>query len=177
MGRFTTKSRITNIVEMATEVLRSIGQEDDVLAVLELMNKSTIHLSEDVLRCIRGIRDKCQKAEKEEQTHGETNHYSWRRGGPSHTSSTTVNSLHTSSSKQKESSYPSINQWRGQQPAKAPSRHHGSHEKPAGRYVSKFTNATSPIEDKILNQVILNKLNKFSQANYDEVKQFLQQNQ
>jgi len=164
---------------MATEVLRTIPimQEDDILAVIELMKNPTTPLSEDVLRCIRGIRDKCQKAEKEEQMHGETNQYSWRRGGSSHTTSSSipVNSLHVSSSKQKESSYPSVNQWRGQQPTKAPSRHHSSHEKPAGRYVSKFTNITSPIEDKILNQVILNKLNKFSQANYEEVKQFLQQ--
>jgi len=41
--------------------------------------------------------------------------------------------------------------------------------------VSKFRSHESPVEDKILNQVILNKLNKFSAANYDEVKLFLQQ--
>lgn len=43
------------------------------------------------------------------------------------------------------------------------------------RYVSKFQNNDTPVEDKILNQVILNKLNKFSASNYDEVKAFLQQ--
>jgi hypothetical protein len=109
----------------------------------------------------------------DEQHHGETNQYSWRRGGSSNTSNST-NSLH-SSSKPKDSSHPTVNQWRGQPPTKAPSRHHGSHDKPVSRYVSKFTNVVSPIEDKILNQVILNKLNKFSQANYNEVKQFLEQ--
>ena len=44
-----------------------------------------------------------------------------------------------------------------------------------GRYVSKFKNTESTVEEKILNQVILNKLNKFSAANYDEIKIFLQQ--
>jgi hypothetical protein len=46
---------------------------------------------------------------------------------------------------------------------------------PSGRYVSKFTNSETPVEEKILNQVILNKLNKFSGANYEDVKSFLQQ--
>lgn len=44
------------------------------------------------------------------------------------------------------------------------------------RYVSKFQNSeNSGVEDKILNNIILSKLNKFSTVNYDEVKAFLQQ--
>ena len=70
------------------------------------------------------------------------------------------------------------NRWRGQtglrsQQARSST---GSTEKPLqNRYVSKFQNSESPVEDKILNQVILNKLNKFSVSNYDDVKAFLQQ--
>jgi hypothetical protein len=41
------------------------------------------------------------------------------------------------------------------------------------RYVSKFHNGTKVGDDKILNTVILNKLNVFSIKTYDDVKQFL----
>ena len=73
------------------------------------------------------------------------------------------------------------NQWRGQSTLspvykQTPNRQSNTPvEKSSKRYVSKFTNTATPVEDKILNQVILNKLNKFSQANYQEVKEFLQQ--
>ena len=43
------------------------------------------------------------------------------------------------------------------------------------RYVSRFRNSETPVEETILNQVILNKLNKFSEVNYEDVKQFLKQ--
>lgn len=46
--------------------------------------------------------------------------------------------------------------------------------KPPQKYVSRFTNGTSKsVDDKILNTIILGKLNKFSQANYDEIKEFM----
>ena len=44
------------------------------------------------------------------------------------------------------------------------------------KYVSKFKNVeTTKLDDKILNNIINGKLNKFSPANYDEIKQFLEQ--
>lgn len=52
----------------------------------------------------------------------------------------------------------------------------GSQPSPSRRYVSKFNNTeTSKVDDKILNTIINGKLNKFSPANYDEIKQFLEQ--
>ena len=46
--------------------------------------------------------------------------------------------------------------------------------KPPQKYVSKFTNSTSKsVDDKILNTIILGKLNKFSKANYDDIKEFM----
>jgi hypothetical protein len=46
--------------------------------------------------------------------------------------------------------------------------------KPPQKYVSRFTNGTSKsVDDKILNTIILGKLNKFSKANYDEIKEFM----
>lgn len=43
----------------------------------------------------------------------------------------------------------------------------------APRYVSMFKSSTEPVEATIVNTIILNKLNKFSPANYEEVKEFL----
>ena len=43
------------------------------------------------------------------------------------------------------------------------------------RYQSKFKNSTQPVEDKILNNIILSKLNKFSGATYNEIRDFLYQ--
>jgi hypothetical protein len=41
------------------------------------------------------------------------------------------------------------------------------------KYVSKFKNTEEKLEDTIVNTIILNKLNKFSPANYEDVKEFL----
>jgi hypothetical protein len=43
------------------------------------------------------------------------------------------------------------------------------------RYQSRFRNSTQPVEDKILNNIILSKLNKFSDATYVDVREFLYQ--
>jgi hypothetical protein len=43
----------------------------------------------------------------------------------------------------------------------------------ATKYVSMFKSSVEPVEATIVNTIILNKLNKFSPANYDEVKEFL----
>uniref|UniRef100_A0A6C0BC89 MIF4G domain-containing protein n=1 Tax=viral metagenome TaxID=1070528 RepID=A0A6C0BC89_9ZZZZ len=45
----------------------------------------------------------------------------------------------------------------------------------AGRYQSKFKNSMQPVEEKILNNIILSKLNKFSTATYGDVRDFLYQ--
>jgi len=46
---------------------------------------------------------------------------------------------------------------------------------PSSRYQSKFKNSSQPVEDKILNNIILSKLNKFSGATYSDVRDFLYQ--
>lgn len=46
---------------------------------------------------------------------------------------------------------------------------------PMGRYQSKFHNSTQEVEDKILNNIILSKLNKFSDSTYVDVRDFLYQ--
>ena len=46
---------------------------------------------------------------------------------------------------------------------------------PQARYQSKFKNSTQPVEEKILNNIILSKLNKFSETTYLDVREFLYQ--
>lgn len=46
---------------------------------------------------------------------------------------------------------------------------------PAARYQSKFKNSNQPVESKILNNIILSKLNKFSPATYADIRDFLYQ--
>jgi hypothetical protein len=43
------------------------------------------------------------------------------------------------------------------------------------KYQSKFKNSSQPVDDKILNVIILSKLNKFSQKTYAEIRDFLYQ--
>ena len=46
---------------------------------------------------------------------------------------------------------------------------------PIPKYQSKFKNSTQPVDDKILNNIILSKLNKFSPKTYNEIRDFLYQ--
>ena len=44
---------------------------------------------------------------------------------------------------------------------------------PNQKYVSKFKKTTDKVEDTILNTILLGKLNKFSEPNYNEIKEFI----
>jgi hypothetical protein len=46
---------------------------------------------------------------------------------------------------------------------------------PPTRYQSKFKNTSQPVEEKILNNIILSKLNKFSASTYADIRDFLYQ--
>jgi hypothetical protein len=60
-----------------------------------------------------------------------------------------------------------------------PSKHHSWQENgdgfrhPPQKYVSKFKKSSEKVEDTILNTILLGKLNKFSQPNYNEIKEFI----
>lgn len=51
----------------------------------------------------------------------------------------------------------------------------GTPPPPVPKYQSKFKNSNQPVDDKILNNIILSKLNKFSAKTYTEVRDFLYQ--
>jgi hypothetical protein len=63
--------------------------------------------------------------------------------------------------------------------ASGPGTPGGGHSTPStpssGRYQSMFKNTAQPVEDKILNNIILSKLNKFSGNTYNEIRDFLYQ--
>lgn len=44
---------------------------------------------------------------------------------------------------------------------------------PPQKYVSRFKKSSEKVEDTILNTILLGKLNKFSEQNYDEIKEFI----
>ena len=47
------------------------------------------------------------------------------------------------------------------------------HRGPPPKYVSKFKKASDNVDDTILNTILLGKLNKFSESNYSEIKEFI----
>jgi len=158
--------------------------EGCVLELLKLRQHCTQSLSNEIVCRIRTIREKCQQSERKENSDG-GNQFAWRRGGSSGqggSGSSVAGGNSGNVGKHSRSVVIHSNQWRGQSGLSGISKpvvqgvaQSPNSEKISKRYVSKFTNSSSPVEDKILNQVILNKLNKFSQTNYQEVKEFLQQ--
>lgn len=124
-----------------------------VCQLLDLRKDCTQSLPDDVVRRIATVRGLCQAAEA---TDG-NGQFAWRRGTQSRGGSSSSHS----------------HRWRNS--ANSQKTQSPGNERPAGRQVSKFTNSEAPVENKILNQVILNKLNKFSSANQVEVKEFLEQ--
>jgi hypothetical protein len=92
----------------------------------------------------------------------------WRRGSPT---------MHESSSSSSLGGFQPA-------PLKKPMFRGGAPEAPAapqpsagppGKYQSKFKNSNQPVNDKILNNIILSKLNKFSDKTYADIRDFLYQ--
>ena len=57
----------------------------------------------------------------------------------------------------------------------SPVSHTSSTPPPIPKYQSKFKNSNQPVDDKIINVIILSKLNKFSQKTYVDIRDFLYQ--
>jgi hypothetical protein len=153
-------------MEILSKSMADTVQPIEVLVqeLLELRQNCTQSLSDEIVRRIHSVRSLCKEAEAIDGN-GQIN---WRKV------SSNTNGYHGSNNRQ--SFHPgsgSSARWRGSGQS-SPNSQSGS-EKSVQKYVSKFKNSDTPVEDKILNQVILNKLNKFSNANYQEIKEFLEQ--
>jgi hypothetical protein len=68
---------------------------------------------------------------------------------------------------------PSSSGFTNAKPHKKPFESASSDPKPVQKYVSKFKKATDDIDGAILNTILRGKLNKFSQSNFEEIKEFI----
>ena len=143
--------------------------ESIVWEVFNLRQSCTQKVPDSVFQKIQTIRKTCIQAEASEGTQ-----QSWRKSGGGGGSGGNRQSNQPVSGTQQS--------WRrgGQTQSQSSPSKHGQPTtphtyQPHTRYVSKFTNSAVPVENTILNKVILNKLNTFSEQNYTDVKAFLQQ--
>jgi len=149
------------------EVKSMAGPESVILQLANLRHSCVITLPDSVNVKIQGIKEATSRSETNESQLG------WRRTGPSTPSGGWRSGHHANSYKP---AHGNGNNQRSQ-PSSQPQQQQvqqqgqGSHQ----RYVSRFRKSEAPVDETILNTVILNKLNKFSEVNYEEVKQFLKQ--
>jgi hypothetical protein len=181
-------SRTVNLegLNMASQV----GPESIIFNLMALRSGVTLSLPDDLVSKLQKIKESMGKPEG-------SDHLGWRRGATNNNNNSSASS--PSSSTTGSHRHGGGNDWRSgsqQSSYKPPSssnhRHGGGHHHhhhhhqgsssssnnspiPHQKYVSRFRNNDTPVEETILNQVILNKLNKFSEVNYEEVKQFLKQ--
>ena len=99
----------------------------------------------------------------------------WRKGTPETGSPYRFPSSGDSSHGKRMNFKGSIENSSSKQPFKAGEPATGSTPPPIPKYQSKFKNSTQPVDDKILNNIILSKLNKFSPKTYNEIRDFLYQ--
>lgn len=141
--------------------------EEIITHVCKLGQYTTHTFSEDVARKITQVREKCIQAEKNDSGSGQGSGLNnWRRQQSSGSSS---------------HRHGIVNNFRGgvAQSAQAPSSSSHTHGKSSHplpqKYTSMFKQENTNVEERILNKVILNKLNDFCEKNYDEIKAFFQQ--
>jgi hypothetical protein len=153
-------------MEILSKSMADPAQPIEVLVqeLFELRQDCAQTLPDDIIRRIHAVRSLCKDAEALDGN-GQIN---WRKVGGQH-------NFHSPNHKGSNFHGGAQGQMRWRGPPQSSQPPSNQTEKTVTRYVSKFKNSDSPVEDKILNQVILNKLNKFSNANYEEIKEFLEQ--
>jgi hypothetical protein len=161
-----------------------VGPESIIFNLLALRSGVTLSLPDELVSKLQKIKESMGKSEG-------SDHLGWRRGAINNntvgSSSSATSHRHGGGNDWRSGSQQHQHQQHQQSSYKPPSssnhrhgggHHHHHHQSPTvphQKYVSRFRNNDTPVEDTILNQVILNKLNKFSEVNYEEVKQFLKQ--
>ena len=152
--------------------------EELVTFLCNLGQYSTHSFSDEVLRRIVQVRDKCVQAEKSETGGGLQ---SWRRptNGGGRPSSTNQSYGHGNGQGQGRGRSNVGNVYPLQSSSSTSKQQHQT-QNPTGytmpqKYVSMFKQEHTNVEERILNKVILNKLNDFCEKNYDDIKVFFQQ--
>lgn len=136
---------------MSTALAMSVVDTQNYLNSLIALQANVDRPSEDICTRIAGLQGLAETGDSARVN-------DWRRGS----------GTYQSQQQQK---------WRkpGDQPPQRPEPRAVTTAPPVGRYQSKFRNSNQPVEEKILNNIILSKLNKFSQTTYPEVRDFLYQ--
>jgi len=142
--------------------------EETIVALLQMRPQARMALSDEMAKRLTLVKTKCQAAEKLE-AEGATG-IQWRRGLAAGSNRPQGHGRGNGNS-----GSGGVGKWRNTAPSNARPQTAQGERPHVPRYVSQFQNPSSQVEDKILNQIILNKLNKFSSANYEEIKAFLQQ--
>jgi hypothetical protein len=167
---------------------KNIFSESNIIQLASLRFSTTVPIPEAVAIKIQSIKDAILKNDSSEQQIGWRKSVSnsgtaWRSGhGHGHGNShghghghghgnAHGHSPHTNNVQYRSQTNTSHNKVITTNSASIPPPVQQGHQ----RYISRFSNNETPVEDTILNTVILNKLNKFSEVNYEEVKQFLKQ--
>jgi hypothetical protein len=138
-----------------------MGPESVILQLANSRSQCTSVLSDDLLLKIKTIRDSIGKQD------GTDSQLGWRRGHSQPMRGGGTSTDWRSGYRPSGSHHRSDSSRNGS----GNGGNNGQHQ----RYVSRFRNNETPVQETILNQVILNKLNKFSEVNYEDVKQFLKQ--
>jgi hypothetical protein len=141
---------------------------EEIITHLCNLGQYTTHtFPDDIVRKIGQVREKCVQADKGESGSGQGSGLNnWRRQqssghGQRHGVSNNFRSGVVQSSQSSQSSQPH-------------GKHSSSHPLPQ-KYTSMFKQENTNVEERILNKVILNKLNDFCEKNYVEIKAFFQQ--
>lgn len=149
---------------MTTLIAMSVTETQNFLSTLLSLQASVGRPSEDICAKIAGLQGLAESGGPPVRNLGATASMSdWRRnsgGGGGY---------------QPQQKWRKGPQQQQQQPYAPTMQVRQQTNEPHGRYHSKFRNSSQPVEDKILNNVILSKLNKFSSATYADVRDFLYQ--
>ncbi len=165
--------------------------EDQIRKLFENREGFKASLPKEVLDKVRIIKNKCYQAEQEEYTKfGGSLDNSWRKSNNNSKNSSPITTPRPSNGvplafRSGKSTEGSGNVWgnnsKGSTQSSFPStpkKEEGKKEpyQPSGynRYVSKFSRSDN-MDNQILNNLILSKLNRFSTKNYSEIKSFIQQ--
>jgi len=138
-----------------------------------------------VCTAIANLKDLCElqssaQLDWRRGTGGNGGYQNGRTGGPSGSAgggrpmfkNVSSGSLASGSSSGRSSPFSSPRPQGPSGPSMLPSNGHHHHHV---RYQSRFKNSNQPVEDKILNNIILSQLNKFSANTYEDIREFLYQ--
>lgn len=167
-------SKIAMSVQSSVGSLGNMSIQDGISKIQEVMTfRSQSKPTEDTLRKMKAIETLLNPIDQPPN---------WRRGVTGANSSSHTNNRRNGSNtsinnkwKGSTNSLSSFNSETPKQDPNSPVTSSPTSTPVSQKYESKFKNSEAPVEETILNTIILNKLNKFSASTYTEIREFLYQ--